>query len=221
MTTEQASFRVGGDYYQPANGGYLGVFKGTRNGPAGRSFDGKPPGKTILWMFDGYNLDGTPLIDPKTGGHAVIEGMTSDSVGVGQGVVAKGRIWLTAVLAAKGIPWTDPVSGQQVANMVASAVGATVALKVGNSTRGKSGTLLEVEPYIPGAPVAAVAPVAPVAPLAPAAAPTPMMPAPMPVAVAPAPLAVPAAASFVPSAPAPVAVATAPIPAMPFPAATA
>jgi hypothetical protein len=93
MTNEQASFTVGGDFFKPANGGYYGIFRGTRNGPPQtRTENGHTKTqKTVIWMFDGYNLDGTPLLDPAKGTQAIIEGMSSTSLGIGKGVPAKGR----------------------------------------------------------------------------------------------------------------------------------
>lgn len=212
-----ADFRVGGDFFKPANGRYIGVFKGTANGmPQTRTENGKTKTtNTIRWLFDLYNMDGTPVLDPKNGGLASVDGLSSDSVGIGRGVPAKGRLWLIALLNAKGLQFSEPSNGDDVNRMVDAAVGATVQLVFGRSQSGKDGTLTEVEPYVAApapAPVAA-APVAPlpVAPVAPAPVAAPAMPAPV---AQPAPLPVPTAPPFVPTG------ASAAIPTMPFPPAS-
>lgn len=225
-------FRVGGDYFRPANGRYVGQFLGVEDGqPQTRTENGvTKTTNTIRWKFRLYNIDGTPVLDPKhPEGPATVDGLSSDSVGIGKGVPAKGRGWLTALLASKGLQFVEPSNGEDVARMVGSAVDAWAFLTFGNNTKNVGGTLKEIEPYtqaaaaqpapapVYAAPVAVAAPpvAAPALPVMPAAAPAaPAMPV-MPPAAQPLP--VPVAAPFVPQG---AALAAAPqIPAMPFPAA--
>jgi len=181
MTTDAASaaFRVGGDFFKPANGRYIGIFKGVANGPVQNrpAEDGKPARTTgtIRWLFDIYNLDGTPVLDPSTGtGPASVDGLSSDSVGIGRGVPAKGRLWLRSLLAAKDLQFMEPGNGDDVNRMVQAAIGAQAVLTFGNNGKGIGGTLKEIE-AMPATAPAAVAPVAAaVAPVAAAVAPQPV-----------------------------------------------
>lgn len=201
-------FKVGGDFFSPPNGRYIGVFRGTEDGPVTKQNKERngvlvPVEQgTIRWLFDLYNQDGTPVINPsKPGVPAIGEGLSSDTVGVGRGTPAKGRVWLTKLLESKGLTFVEPRTSEDVQAMVTNAIGAYAFLTFGNNRAGKPGTLVEVERYSGAAPAPAPAPVAPVA--APVFA-APAFAAPQPIP-APAPVAAPAAAA---------------IPAMPFPAAT-
>jgi len=188
MTTDAASaaFRVGGDFFKPANGRYIGIFKGVANGPVQNrpAEDGKPARTTgtIRWLFDIYNLDGTPVLDPSTGtGPASVDGLSSDSVGIGRGVPAKGRLWLRSLLAAKDLQFMEPGNGEDVNRMVQAAIGAQAVLTFGNNTKGIGGTLKEIE-AMPATALAAPAPAPVAAPVA--EAPVPQVVAPQPVPVA-------------------------------------
>ena len=228
------AFRVGGDFFKPANGRYVGQFYGVRDGKpmtyTDKLEDGTTrtkTGNTMIWMFGLYNLDGTPVIDPKKPGEvAVGEGMSSDSVGVGRGTVAKARVWLTKMLESKGSAWVDPQDNDAVGAMVAFCQGVYVYLTFGKNTKGADGTLLEIErmqqpqvaaPVAPPpvtfaapAPVtAATAPAFPVAAPVPAAAPQ-AIPVQPPVFV-PATLPIPSTTAGGPTS----------IPSMPFPTASA
>ena len=160
-------------FFKPQNGRYIGDFIGTEDGPRfdRKKDDGTVKNEgTILWHFQLYNQDGTPVIDDKTSQTpAVGEGMTSETVGVGRGVEAKARRWLRALLAANGHVFDDNVDPNE---MVKLALGARVILNFGRSASGKDGTLLDIEPFsqIPaGAPVTPAPP--PLAPGATAAIP--------------------------------------------------
>lgn len=222
------AFQVGGAFFKPTNGRYVGQFLGIKDGPQQTYTDKDEKtgevktktGNTIKWLFRLYNLDGTPVIDPKTPGEvAVPEGMSSDKVGTSNtGQYAKARVWLTKLLESKGLGWVDPQDAAAVQAMVDAAVGVFVYLTFAN-VKDKSGNLTEIERMVqPGAapvpaPVFAAPPVVSnvvmdtLTPPAPVAAPVAMAPQPVPVA----------AAAFTPV-PVPVAPAAA-IPVMPFPAA--
>ena len=203
-------FKSGGDFFSPANGRYHLQFLGIGDGPNTKQAkdDGRVvEAKTIKWFFAAYNLDGTPVIDPKKPGTvAVAEGLSSATLGVGRGTPAKGRIWLGKMLEAQNIAWTEPTSNEIAQAMVASAVGAWVDGVFGKSRTGRDGTLLEIERL--RAASAALAPM-----------PTPVAPAVMPVAASvpvAAPLPVPAAVPFAPAPVPAVAAEAAPV-AAPFP----
>ena len=215
-------FKSGGDFFSPANGRYHLQFAGIGDGPRTKQKkdDGREvEGATIKWFFKAYNLDGTPLIDPKKPGEvATVEGLSSDTLGVGRGTPAKGRIWLSKMLEAQNVAWIEPTSNEIAQALVAAAVGAWVDGIFGKSRSGKDGTLLEIERLSAATsappPVAAPPPMPAVATPAtyqvetPVVAPPVVMPVAAPVPVA-APLPVPPAIPFAP----------APVPAAP-PAAT-
>ena len=199
-------FKIGGDFFQPANGRYHLQFLGIADGP--KTKQKKDNGReieqeTIRWRFGTYNLDGTPVMDPKKPGElAVSEGLSSATLGVGRGTPAKGRVWLGKMLEAQNIAWVEPTSNEIAQQLVAAAVGAWVDGIFGNSRGGRAGTLLEIErlsaatsappPVQTPAPMPAAMPVAP-----PVAAPA-VMPVAAPVPVA-APLPVPPAVPFAPA----------------------
>jgi len=172
------AFRVGGDYFRPADGRYLAQFLGVKDGPpqTGINQNTNEPEtrQTMLWMFGLYNVDQTPVVDPKKPGTvAEGQGMSGNSVGVGRGVPAKGRRWLMKLLEAAGNQWVEPTSGEQVEAMVASCTGTFVYVTYAG------GKFAEIE--VPQQAIAA----------APVAAPVAVAPPPPPVAVPPAPVAPP------------------------------
>ena len=145
-----------GSFYKPDNGRYLGVFLGLKDGPTvqARKDDGRVVNEPrMLWPFQLYDIQTRqPITNPLTGeAPAVAEGMSSQTTGVSQtGTEAKARVWLRALLAAKGMtfdPDGDPNAQAQ------AAVGAQVILNFGRSPRaGKDGTLLSIEPPAPAVP---------------------------------------------------------------------
>lgn len=103
-----------------------------------------------IWKFETYNLDGTPVKNPKHPevAAAISEGMSSQTVGVGRdGKSSKGRLWLTALLASKGLQFTPPNTDDDVAAMVLAATGGYSYLTFGAAANGKV-YLLEIEPRI-------------------------------------------------------------------------
>lgn len=213
-----------GNFFVPAAGRYIGAFQGIEAGPGYKNVAAGKTDPNVKWKWALFNVDGTPVIDPQTNAQAVGEGLSGTSLGFGKdGDAAKGRVWLQAHLATKGIVFPEDVTDEQIPGYVEAASGCYVFLTYGTKPRDTKVFLKTVEPYDPNAPVAA-APVPVQVPPTPAVAATPPpMPAAPPVTPMPAPaapLAVPAAAPFVPTgaAPAPVAVAAG-IPAMPFPVA--
>ena len=197
-------FRVGGDWYKPNNGAYIGDFIGVQQGmpQEHKQSDGSVKrGDTVRWQFLLYNFDGTPVVDPKTSAIAVAEGLSSDTVGIGKGVPAKARGWLSKLLEAKGLQFVEPGNEGDVLTMIEQAKGARVILHFGKSQGGKDGTLTEIE-IIRTAGVST-----------PASLPNLSLP---PLPPAGAPFVLPAAAPFIPSMPLPAST----IPAMPFPSNT-
>lgn len=160
-------------FFKPSNGRYIGDFLGTEDGPRfdRKKDDGTVKNEgTILWNFQLYNQDGTPVVDDKSGQTpAVGQGMTSETVGIGRGVEAKARRWLRALLAAKGHVFDDNIDPNE---MVQMALGARVILNFGRSAGGKDGTLIDIEPFsaVPAGVLGAPAP-PPLAPGATAAIP--------------------------------------------------
>lgn len=141
-----------GTFFKPANGRYIVDFLGTEDGPR---FDRKKDNGTvknegtIIWNFSLYNQDGSPVVDPGTGqSPAQAQGMTSETVGVGRGVEAKARRWLRALLAARGQAFDDAIDPNM---LVQRAIGARAIGNFGRSAGGKDGTLLDIEPFSPGA----------------------------------------------------------------------
>ena len=170
-----------GSFYRPENGRYQGVFVGLKDGPmvTVTKDDGrivKEP--RMLWQFQVYDVQtGQPIVNPMTGeSPAVAEGMSSQTTGVSAtGTEAKARIWLRALLAAKGLTFNPDGNPNEQAQQ---ALGARVILHFGKGPRGgKDGTLLSIEPppvSYPG--VGAPVPTPPPAPPAPGwvAAPIPV-----------------------------------------------
>lgn len=147
-------FRVSSQFYKPQNGRYIGEFIGTEDGPQQKQRNDKGEEvirNTIKWQFHIYNMmDGSVVIDPNTGEAAIAEGLSGDSVGMGRGVPAKARGWLTKLLAANGKEFVDPTKPEDVDEMVRQALGAKVVLNFGRSPQaGKDGTLLEIEQFTP------------------------------------------------------------------------
>ena len=208
------AFKLGGDYFSPAAGRYVGRFTGTADGPVQDypASDGKPArkGNTIRWFFDLFNLDGSPVVDPaKPGAVAVAEGLSSDTIGVGRGTEAKARVWFRKMLESKGMEWRDPTTQAELDAIIETCKGTFIYLTFGPRKVGAGTQISELERLSPqpgAAPVAVPAFIASVA--APVAAAAPVV----------APLPVPSAPSFVPTQiPAPAGAAG--IPSMPFPAA--
>lgn len=136
-------------YFKPKNGRYIGDFIGTEDGPRfdRKKDDGRVVNEgTVLWNFQLYNQDGTPVVDDKSGqSPAVAQGMTSETTGVSKtGVQAKARIWLRALLASKGLVFDPDAEPNE---QVQLALGARVILNFGRSPGGKDGTLLDIEPF--------------------------------------------------------------------------
>lgn len=175
------------NYFKPANGRYLGVFVGTEDGPpqTHKKDDGRVVTEgTMLWNFQIYDLQTRqPIINPMTGqSPAVAQGMSSETVGIGKnGVPAKARTWMSALLATVGRIFDDDIDPNV---QIASVLNAQVILNFGRSQTGKDGTLLGIEPPAPVQPAAVAAPAPATAPPTPEAlAPAPDAPAPVAVAV--------------------------------------
>lgn len=150
-------------FFRPANGRYLGIFIGTEEGPeqTHKKDDGRLVTEgTMLWSFQIYDLQTRqPIVDPQTNSApAVAQGMSSQTVGIGKnGVPAKARTWMSALLAANGRVFEDAMDPNE---QIAFCLNAQVILNFGRSQTGKDGTLKDIEPLPP---VNAAAPVAPVA----------------------------------------------------------
>ena len=221
------AFKLGGDYFSPAAGRYVGQFTGTADGPVQDypATADKPArkGNTIRWFFNLFNLDGSPVIDPaKPGTVAVAEGLSSDTIGVGRGTEAKARVWFRKMLESKGMEWRDPTTQAELDAIIEACKGTFIYITFGPKKVGAGTQISELERLSPqpGAPVAAPAVAFAAVVTAPAVLQEQVA---VPVAVAApvvVPLPVPAAPAFaptpLPAAPAPI---PAGIPAMPFPAA--
>lgn len=151
-------------FFKPANGRYVGDFIGTEDGPpqtrikdAGTPKERSVTEGTMLWNFQLYNQDGSPVVDPNTGASpAVVQGMSSQTMGVGRGVEAKARTWCRALLAAKGEVFDENMDPNE---RVRRALGARAILNFGRSAGGKDGTLKDIEPFSPQAVAPMAAPV--------------------------------------------------------------
>ena len=229
MTTE--GFRVSiGDFFTPNAGGYFAQFISWKMGPRFKNTDRPGDRASIRWQFRLWNQDGTPVIDPKTGDFGAAEGLTGDSLGIGRGTIAKGRIWLTALRKGKGLEWIEPNQVNATA-LVEECFGAVAWVTYGVKPGKTRVELLEIQALMPGVqlpqfqlptpvqqmpaqqPMAPATYAAPPAPAAPQMSTAPVMPAaapPMPTA--------PVTAPPMPVAPAmPVATAVATAPAAAYP----
>ena len=218
------AFKLGGDYFSPAVGRYIGQFTGTADGPVQDypASDGKPArkGNTIRWFFNLYNLDGSPVVDPKKPGEvAVAEGLSSDTIGVGRGTEAKARVWFRKMLESKGLQWVDPTTQAELEAIIETCKGTFVYLTFGPKKGQGVGTVISEMERLSPQPGAAPAPTpAPAATLvqqslAPVVAQV-VAPVAAPVSAVAAPLPVPVAAPFTPAS-----LPATGIPSMPFPVA--
>lgn len=201
----------GGDFFKPTPGRYIAQIVSFDDGPdqtypADKPGDPPKTGKTMRWGFALYNLDFTPVIDPKKPGIvAIAETLSSRTLGIGRGTVAKARVWFIKALESKGLAFVEPSTQPAIDWMVSNVVGAFVYLNFPANGKGPGSD--DMERMIPQ-PADVALPVAPVAaPVAPTTLAVPFMPA---AAFVPAPL---LPVSVLPVAAAPV------VPVMPFPAA--
>jgi len=217
------NFRVSsGDFFKPVPGWYIGQFKGTKPGTGYKAAGKVDPNN--VWSFALWGLDQQPIIDPRNGGQGIGEGLSGASLGFGKdGDPAKGRVWLSALCASKGVVLPRELPQDQVPAYFAQAQDAIVYVEFALNPKDATKVFLktvqvdapQVQTFAPVQPApVAVAPVAlpAMAPALAAVAAAPSLPA-MPVmsTAAAAPAAVPA--------PAPVP--AAPVMPMPFPTPTA
>jgi hypothetical protein len=205
-----------GDFFTPVHGRYAAQLISIKDGkPQTYAAEGDRPARTAIpavWALRMFNVDGTPVLDPKKPGtQAVWEVMSSQTTGYGNdGRPAKAREYLTAFLASNGIVFPDENTEDQLGQYVALAIDAYAYVTVGENpmrTQKTRTIIRSIEPLIQ---VAAAPPLP--APAAFAAAALPVAEA-----VAAAPTALPVQAPFVPVVPAAAEAAVpAGIPAMPF-----